>query len=661
MTYSLRWLEELTGPLPMDAERLLGALSGIGLLCEESRVEGDDFVFGLEITANRGDLLSMRGLAFEIGALLGLPAPSGPSVQYPGESAVPGFRVVSGDPADCPFYSGTLLSGLAVGASDAPVAARLESLGVRPVNNVVDITNSVMLELGQPLHAFDAARISGGIEVRRARPGETLVTIDNEERRLGPGVLVIADREKVLALAGIMGGRDSEVTTGTRDVFLESAFFTPSVVRAGKKFLGMESDAAARFERRVDPEMVLPALGRAASLVASAAGGRVAGHLRQGALPAGGGAVTFRPSKIRALLGVDIDPDTAGGILNSFGCRVRRESDECWQVETPPRRGDLGGEADLVEEVARFSGYDRIPALLPRIQVARASVRRHEERLERTRDYLVKVGFDEVVSSSFLPAGEGPARERVRLANPLAADQDALRDSLLPSLAAAGALNESRGNEWSGFFEVGGVFRPAADKPAEDCRIALLAPVSAPPGDSRLFLKSVLLELAGLLGLEVRSLGERPLPYLERSVALFLDDGACFAAFGGVRSGKCFFHGAEIYRPGRPGSVLPPPRFMPWPKFPAVKRDYSFLVPDGVTWEEVEGAIRGASGLVASLSCRGRYRSGDLPPGFSGLTVSVSYRSPERTLTGREADRAQEMIVAGLDGLGLKLREKPSG
>lgn len=658
MRYSYRWLAELVGPLPAEPAELMRALAGIGLLCDGGQPAGDDYVFSLEIPANRGDLLGLRGLARELAALLRLDLPPWPTEGETGQreaAAGPLVRLTAGDA--CPLYTGCLVSGVRVAPSPPAVASRLEALGVRPVNNAVDVTNLVMLETGQPLHAFDAGRISGDIEVRFARAGEALVTIDGQAWSLGPEVLVIADDEKVLALAGIMGGRDSEVTAATREIFLESAFFTPAVVRAGRKHLGLDSEAAARFERRVDPQAVQPSLWKAAGLLVARAGGCLAGGRVTGAPPPAPPTITFRPERAGQVLGDDVSRQ-APDILAALGCRVARAADGSLRVTPPQCRGDLSAEIDLVEEVGRFHGYERIMPVLPRVRLQPFAACPPERRLAGVRDFLVAAGFDEVVSSSLRAPGDAGGA-CVALQNPLAADQGVLRRSLLPSLRDVAVFNNTRGNRSLRLFEMGEVVLPGDGTPVAAGRLALLVEAPPPPAEEGLFIKSVLLDLARRLG----GTGFRTVPFR----ASFFGNGAAlenaagrFAVFGTLAAAKTHFWMAEVFLPAWPEADRGGrKRFSPLPRFPAVQRDYSFLQPPGVAWEQVAQAVGECSPLVAAVDYLGRYRGGDLPNDCLALALSVSWQSPRRTLSGPEVAAAEKLLLDAVGGLGLVLREKP--
>ncbi|MCX5641644.1 MAG: phenylalanine--tRNA ligase beta subunit-related protein [Candidatus Omnitrophica bacterium] len=322
MRYSFKWLQEL---IPLDGVTfpdLRAGLSGIGLQSEMITADGEDHIFELEIPANRGDLLSIWGLSREISARNDK------------------IKIEIKDKKLCSRYIGAVIEDIKVVPSPKWMQERLLVSGVKPINNVVDITNYVMLETGQPLHAFDADRICGGIEVRFARFGEVLITIDGIERKLNEKNLVIADSVKVLALAGIMGGKESEVTENTKNVFLESAFFSAEIIRFGRKNISLETEASMRFERGIDPDLVVAALERAKGLLRELTGGVTGPNVKSGRLPRGHPSISFYPSHLKNVLGLEIPPEETESIFKRIGCSVTDKKD-FWLVSVPAYRIDL--------------------------------------------------------------------------------------------------------------------------------------------------------------------------------------------------------------------------------------------------------------------------------------------------------------------------------
>ncbi|HEX2484386.1 MAG TPA: phenylalanine--tRNA ligase subunit beta, partial [Myxococcota bacterium] len=452
-------------------------------------VPSGDSVLDVKVTPNRGDWLSMLGMAREVRTHYGGSLHVPPTT--PAESSEHGsrhVRVAIEDAAGCPRYVARVVRGVSVGSSPAWVVARLEAAGLRSINNVVDATNLAMLELGQPLHAFDLAHVRGGeIRVRAARPGERLATLDGEERALAPDDLLIADAERALAVAGVMGGRESEMTPRTTDVLIESAQFHPSRIRRTARRLGLHTDASYRFERGVDPEGVGRAADRAARLVAELAGGSVC----RGAVEAKGhalprpGAIALRPERVNRLLGTSLTPREVAELLARVDVAVESAGDAPLRCRPPSWRADLELPEDLVEEVARVYGYDRIPATLPGAPMAGADVPPARSLREAVRDALRGAGLVELMTFPAVRAGDAdalrlppddPRRRLVRIVNPVQADEASLRSTLVPTLLRAAQLNLARQGDGLRLFEMGATFvaRGAGELPLEAEQAAAL-------------------------------------------------------------------------------------------------------------------------------------------------------------------------------------------
>ncbi|MFH2068252.1 MAG: phenylalanine--tRNA ligase subunit beta [Candidatus Omnitrophota bacterium] len=662
MRYSFKWLQELISLDGVSCSNLLAGLSGIGLHSETVVTEGGDHIFELEIPANRGDLLSIWGLCREISALFWLPGPAFPF--HPRKEATPekdGLKVKIDALKACPFYSGCLVSGVKLGESPEEMVGKIKALGLRALNNVVDVTNYTLLELGQPLHAFDADRICGGIEVRFARSGEFLTTIDGTERKLNEKILVIADEIKVLALAGIMGGKESEVTEKTKNVFLESAFFHSGTIRSGRKMLSLETEASVRFERGVDPDLVVAALERAKSLSREVAGGVTGPNLKSGRLPRNHSSISFHPPQLKNVLGVDISPEETEGIFKRIGCSVTDKKD-FWLVSVPSYRSDLKTEIDLVEEAARFHGYDLIPSVLPQVQLLPLESGTAVMKTAKIRDLLVLAGFDEITTSSFGVSGASDSPSGVlgvAVMNPLSQEQKELRGSILPALVQAVTYNLNQGNPDLRFFEVGKVYQATGLQDAggfkEEIRLGL---IMTGEGTDRLILKSLIFNLAKSFGVGKPEVGPADRRYFDfaECASLILPGGQKFAVFGTVSVAKGFFLAAEVYVDGLLNSSSRPARFRYWPKVPAVIRDYSFLVPKLLSWAEIERKVYDSSDLISQVTFFDLYQSPEYPAGFQSVAFSVCFQSPERTLTHSDIDAMQKDLIDKLTEMGLTFR-----
>lgn len=625
---------------------------------------GGDALIELEVTANRPDCLSALGLAYELSAATGVAVkpPQTPSFKVPGA-----LEASVADPALCPRYTLRAVRGVTVGPASAALAARLAALGQKPISNVVDVTNDLLFELGQPLHAFDADALKGPLQVRMARAGERLRTLDGVDRALTPEVLVIADAERPVAVAGVMGGMDTAVTPATRNVLLESAVFDPGAVRRSARLLKLATDSSYRFERGVDPEGVVRARDLAVAAVLKEAGGEAGPAVEVGAAPPRPSPFVLRRARLAALLGMEVPAVEVSRILRGLGCEVA-DMPEGWRIQAPSRRGrDLRIEAEAVEEVARVWGYDRLPSRIT--MTARAGRPDPARALAgRLSEGLRAAGFHEALTTSFVEARALTLRPLpstgapLALRNPMSADQTHLRVSLLPGLLASLAHNQSVGEGDGRLFETGRVYAASADArlPAAESWVLALAAAMEPRA-----LRGVLEAVLGPLGLAMAP-AEGPVPGLEEGTALALTvSGIRVGAAGVLASAEA--KAVDLRHAPAVAELLLEPllaatggaaRFHALPRFPAVDRDLAVVVDEAVTWERVREA-------VASVPCAFResvrffdlYRGKQAGPGKKSLAFSVRFRHPERTLAGDEVDAVMALTVTALErGCGAAIR-----
>jgi phenylalanyl-tRNA synthetase beta chain len=658
--------------------------SGILVLPPDTPVGADvveavglrDSVLDVKTAPNRGDILSMRGVAREVAVLYGKELkPLDLTVPETGPAAAGLASVAVEDTEGCPVYAARVVEGLDA-ARPAPLwmARRLYLYGQRPLGAVVDVTNYLLLDQGQPLHAFDLDRVPGQrIVVRRAVEGETLRTLDGRDRRLAGQDTVITSGERVLALAGIMGGEDTEVRPATTRVLIESAHFPPAVVRRTMRRLGMHTEGGQRWARGVDPAGAEPVCDQAATLMAALAGGTVAaGRLRAG--PGVGERDTIRLDWARSSrrLGAPADPEFAAAHLRSFGCRTEVADRRTVLAVPPSWRFDLELWADLEEEVARRWGYDQIPATLPAATGGRLDP---IQRLRRqAREVLAGMGVTEVQTYPFLsPAAfdrlglpaDDPRRQTLRLANPISEEAPELRTTMLPGLAEAARRNLARGLEGVAVYELGAVFlpNPKGDLPDEPLTLGILLAGQRPGGrydDPRQPLdfadvKGVVEGLVGALGIPgVGYRAEEPPPYHPgRCAGVFLEDrpvGACGQLHPRVA--------AELELPAASFAVeleLDPllaavPRMRPAPTpspYPELSFDVAFLVPPGVAAADLEEALREAGGeLLARLTLFDAYQGPPLPPGHRNLAYRVALQAADRTLTDADGAAVRDRMAA---------------
>jgi len=646
-------------------------------------------VLELGLTPNRGDAASLLGVAREVRALFGgeirLPATEPPERGAPAEAAV---RIRIEAPDACHRYVGRVVRKVLVGESPDWVRRRLEASGLRAINNVVDVTNLVLLELGQPLHAFDLARLAGGeVRVRMATSGEKLETLDAAVRELDPRDLVIADARQPVALAGVMGGAGSEVGPATRDVLLESAHFDPTCVRLAARRHGLRSEASYRFERGIDREGVRRAADRAARLLAELGGGEVApGAIEvRGTPPITTAELRLEVARANRLLGTVLAPGAMRECLERAGIRCREEPPGTLVGAIPSHRNDLHLPEDLVEEVARLYGYDRIPATDPVAALVPGRVPPSWELGERARDALVTAGLCETVSFPFLAPGElaklrlepGDPRGRpLRIQNPIREEEPCLRTTLVPSLLSLVRQNLARQAERVRLFEVARVFLPGpvGELPAEPLHAAgvIVAPATpqlweAAPRPPLFFeLKGVAETLFRALGYEAETTPAEPPPYLHPGAAAQIRAGGrVIGALGELHPDVAA--GFEIEAPCALfeldlGALLEVPLRRPEyrevSRFPLVRRDLAVIVDRERPAGELLAAIResGAASLV-SAEIFDRYEGRGVPEGRTSLAFRLVFQRPDRTLTDDEVAAATDRVVRVLERrFGGKLR-----
>jgi len=653
----------------------------------------DDVRLDVEVTANRGDLLSHRGMAREVApggeAELRLPELPGAGtvhfslVEGPDAVEASGVRIRIDAPDACFRYLGAVIRGVRVGPSPGWLQSRLRAAGARPINNVVDATNYVLLELGQPLHAFDLDRLEGGeVVVRRARPGETIVTLDGENRELDEEMLCICDAEHPAAVAGVMGGIDSEVTEETTSVLLECALFEPKQVRSTRQDLGLSTDASYRFERGVDPAAMEVALARTVSLILATAGGELEAEvLDVRPRPWPGRTVQLRPERVEAVLGVPFDPSELAELLEPLGFELEERPGEPLSVSVPGWRSyDVTREIDLVEEVARARGYDAFPSELGSFRPGTVPDDPLFLLEDRLRDLLVSLGFLEAQVPAFAPAEEG----EVALLNPISQEESHLRSSLLPGLLRRVEHNFARGVRDVRLFELGTCFfrgeakdadaggkaGPGGGRPREETRLAMaVSGRRSPPhwsgeeeGVDLWDVKGWLEELAGVVapGAGVVALkGDDPVLVPERSFALKVGDetSAGAAGRGGrVRAGVVdappwadAVWAIEVVLPEEPETGRQDV-YRPLPTFPGVARDLALVLPDSLEAGRVARAIRAAGGsYLERVEIFDLYRGEGVPEGARSVAFRLHFSSPERTLTDEEVDAATGTIVRSLE------------
>jgi phenylalanyl-tRNA synthetase beta chain len=682
MKISVNWLKEFVD-IATDARQLKSDLTMIGLNTESVSQVGNDWILDVEVTTNRPDCLSHYGSAREL-ATHYRQALKAPKIIV-NESAAPASEVVSieiADPDLCARYCGRVVQNVRVGPSPEWLAKRLEAVGQRPINNVADVTNYVLMELGHPLHAFDLYRLKERkIIVRRARPGELLRTLDGVERPLSRENLVIADGVHAVALAGVMGGEESEISTATRAVLLEAAWFEPVSIRRTSKSQGMHTEASHRFERGADIEMAPLALDRAAALIQEVAGG----DILQGTID-----VYPRPkppldlrlgrSEIARMLGADVAGEEVERILLGLGFQLQRGNGECWRVRVPSFRVDVSREVDLVEEVARHVGYDRLPA---RVRPAPPRVERDtaRDKIIATTSLLVALGFHEIIAPSMVDPAESErfsASLPVMLANPLSQDASAMRASAVPSMLRAIRWNLDRGSDDVRLFELGKVYNITTEGAPSERRVLTLGatghrrPASVYDSEANLDFFDLKGDIEALFAaFDVPDLGFEPLgppcveKYLEpKRAGQMVSRGVDLAVLGLLQQdlAREFKLRQEVWVANIDlerllAFPLRSRKFEPISKFPAVERDFSLVLPDDVPYERLSAAISGlALEEIQGFRPVDRFRGGSVPPQHYSLLLRVTFQSQTHTLTSEEVGGLSQKLLNALEGLGARLR-----
>jgi len=604
---------------------------------------GDD-VIELETTPNRPDLLSVYGVAREVGALFGLELGPWPGTE-PRRAEDEPVDVSIDDFVGCPRYIGRVFRDVRIGPSPPWLKARLVAAGMRPISNVVDVTNYVMQALGNPLHAFDLSKLAGGrIVVRRAHPGEELRTLDGQLRQLDPGDLVIGDAERAVAIAGIMGGEETEVTEETTDVLLEAANFEPVSILKTSERLGLRTDGSNRWEKGVDPYLAEHAARLATELIVELTGGRWVGDVDvRGELPERP-VVRLRPERSSQLAGLEIAAEEQRERLVRLGFEV----DDGWEVTVPTWRArDVTREADVIEEVVRFR-LDDVPHTLPlkRESFGRLSPAQHLRR--SVEDVLVGCGLTEVYMTSLLPGDPDP--DALRLPVPLTADQAVLRTTLLDGLVEAARRNLAVVSDDVALFEIGHVYLPpAAPRPTERTRVGGIVG----GGFSRA--KGVVETLYAALKVEP-SFAQAQEPHLHPGKAARTDEGWVGELHPTRLPGTwgVFELDLEALLERVPERIV----YEDVISFPAVHQDLAFVLDVGVPAGDVFAAARDAAGPeLREIRFLSDYREPPIPDGRKSLAFSVSFQSPERTLTDEDAAGLRERIVAALQSrFGAELR-----
>jgi phenylalanyl-tRNA synthetase beta chain len=681
MLISYNWLRELTGT-KLNPQQVRNGLTNVGLAVDAVEERDGDHVLDVEVPSNRGDCLSHVGVARELSVIEKSKVQSPKSEVQKAQEKASDFASVEIKDSDlCPRYAARVVRGVKIGPSPEWLAKRLEIIGQRPINNVADITNYALHELGQPLHAFDLAKlVDSKIVVRRATKGEAIKTLDGVERKLDPEMLVIADAKGPVAVAGVMGGEESEISNSTTDVLIESAHFDPASVRRTAKLLGLHTEASHRFERGVDPEGVLRAQERCVSLICEIAGG-IASTEALDIYPQRFKPITIalRPERVEALTSLRVESAEIGRILIALGF-VPLGNGSAQSFSVPSWRHDVTIEEDLIEEVARHTGYDKIKSELPPSSLA-GEYHTTEKRKRALRGALSALGFNEAISFSFIdathdgqlqliPRFENLSDESnrfVTLQNPIIEDWTRMRPTLLPGLLSAVRHNLNQGTRDVSLFELGRVFRAHDQGELPDEREALALAATGgviEAGRAAASRERDFFDVKGALEAARAAMNLPPLDHEAARVKHLRAGQTAEISIKGAHVGtigRLAESVAAEYKFRQPvfvaeidlSSLLEieeiPVLYKPLPRFPSIVRDVSLLVDRKVT---VADLLRAANAQQVE-NCLGAmfvgtYEGEGIPAGKRSITIRLEYRADDRTLRDEEVDEIHWPLVKGL-------------
>lgn len=676
MKVTYNWLKEFVR-IDLAAEALAEKLTMAGLEVVALQKQAGDFVFEIEVTSNRPDCLSIIGIAREVAAITGRKLKL-PKLLHSPQSHRPsaiGHRQLSihiENKKDCPLYTAKIIRGVKVGPSPAWLKERLGLVGCRSINNVVDITNYVLFERGQPLHAFDLDRLAQNaaaeIYVRRAKGQEKIVTIDGEERLLTKGMLVIADSGRPVAIAGIMGGKDTEVTEKTKNILLEAAVFNPITVRQARQKLKLESDSAYRFERGIDGEAVEPASLYAAELIRTLAQGECIAAKSAGQARVKQKSIRLSVADTNKVLGTKISSTRIKTILTGLGFRTAARGRDNLIVGAPSHRQDIKAQIDLVEEIARIHGFDKIPTTLP-VLVPHALCQGKRELASAVKNMLAGLGLTEVITyglvdkellKGFMLPDEP---EPIAILNRLSSEQEILRPHLVPSIAGRIGYNLNHQQEYVNIFELAKVFSSSPSGPKEELMlgVALCGTKAHLLGEGLVKERFGLLHLKGIVEALFVRLGVG-------SCAFHTEENAASIGIyaGTEKTGEIFILGkgllerlgiknkevvaAELYLDRLLAHARPAKTFTAPHKYPGITRDISVVLSREVPIKKVlEAALERGRPFLCSMKVTDFYRGSQIPPGNIGLTLSCFYRSEERTLSDAEVNPVHSLICRLLE------------
>jgi phenylalanyl-tRNA synthetase beta chain len=664
MKLSLKWLKDYV-LFDLPTEKLANRLTLAGLEVEKIEQLQNDIVFELEITPNRPDCLNIIGLAREVSAIVGK------SLKYPPVKVSPKIKqkcpITIEDKDGCLRYVGSIVENIVVAPSPKWISERISALGLRTINNVVDITNFCLMEMGQPLHAFDLDKLIGEkIIVRRARSGEKITTIDGVERTLDSSILIIADDKRPVAIAGVMGGKDAEVTSNTKNILLESAYFDPVTVRRAARKLGLSSDSSYRFERGVDFDGVRNTSDRAISLISDLAKGRLvaSSDIIIKSKTKEQKTILVDMSHINSYLGANLSVARCGAILGKLGFDVKQNKKGSFKIKTPSHRGDVHISEDVIEEVARITGYDELPMSLPKITVSQMAENKNYKCLNKIRELCLASGLDEAVCYAMVDQkslNKSNLNDLVgtHIQNPISQEQEMMRPSALPSLLNVLLKNLNQGEKNLKIFEIGKVYKQGKEyyglsilmtgKALRDWRTTQKLETDFYD------LKGIVENVLKNLGIEDFKCYPQQKTYFDESInADLVIQNKCLGEIGricddvlmnwDIKIKDVYFGFIDLE--SLLGLARLQKKFQTISGYPAITRDVSLAVKEDVSYQQLEQLVLRMGGeLLGRMTFNEQYLGEKIPAGYRGLVFTLSYQSAERTLREEEVNTLHEKTV----------------
>ncbi|MCA9400116.1 MAG: phenylalanine--tRNA ligase subunit beta [Candidatus Omnitrophica bacterium] len=671
MKLSTLWLKDYV-LLRSSIDTLAHKLTMAGIEVEAISKKGSEHCLEMEITPNRPDCLSVTGLAREVAAVFNkkFEPPKIRTIKYPKSKC----KVTVEDKNDCGLYMATVIKNVEVKPSPSWITKRLQSVDLKPISNIVDITNFCLMEMGQPMHAFDCDKLIGGnVIVRRAKKGETLVTIDGVLRALDPSMLVIADTQRPVAIAGIMGGKETEVTAQTKNILLECAYFDPILIRRTVRSLGLSSDSSYRFERGVDIQRSANANNRAVKLILNEALGEIAqfNHIGQ---------KTFKTSKpirvgldkVSRFLGAPLKAKDCKRILKTLGCQVQVKRKDVFEVIPPSFRKDLNADVDIIEEVARTIGYDQLPMSMPKVRATEIKEDPMVQQREKIRRELMGQGLSETVAFSLinrnvLQSVRYPIDEPlIKIKNPLSLDQEVMRPVMFPSLLSIAANNINKGQKNIRIFEIGKVYRP----PAEESEMVSILLAGVLQDGWRIHEREYdLPDIKGILEVLLMSFGnslelfspcEPAFTFLQQGASQWIKSGNGKSTVGcwgevdkdilktmKIKNTKVFY--AEINLRALISQAQQIKKFTPLCDYPGIQRDISLSVNENLKLADIVSCVKTSKPQhLQSIDFVEEYRGEKVESGRKGLTIALSYQSKHETLTDQQVQEVHDQICQQL-------------